>query len=505
MSVVDFGRLPRPHLPTKPEWVELYDFAWKTAAKHIRAHPHHGRPFMDAAWDDTRCYEWVWDTCFMALYCRYGAGQFPGVQSLDNFYDLQRDDGYISMTYDFVARREPWPDRINPPLFAWVEWEHYRTTGDASRLARVLPHIERLMEWIDANRRTAPHRRHGAVDDEPVGEQRGETAQGKLFQLYWFDDCGSSGMDDAPRTPRIKEAGQYFDWIDLSAQMALSFDRISRLYAAIGNRAKSAHWRKRADETGELVNDELWCDRTRFYHDRSLPRNFVASKTAAGFWPMLAGACPPERVDALVAHLLNPAEFHRPIPVPSLSADDPNYCERGTYWVGGVWAPTNYMITRGLVQCGRRDVAHGIARRYVDGLARTFRAVEPHTLWECNAPERDEPGLAAYTQARVKPDFVGWSGLGPIAMLIENLLGLEIDAPAGRITWDIRLTDEHGIRALPLGNVGVADLFCRGREDGDAPASVTIKSDLPLEVELLCAGRKQVIGCTPGQATEARV
>ena len=92
---------------------------------------------MDAAWDRSRNYQWVWDTCFMAMYCRYAPDQFPGIQSLDNFYELQRDDGFIAMTYDLNIGEEPYPDRINPPLFAWTEWMHFRATGDDSRLSRV--------------------------------------------------------------------------------------------------------------------------------------------------------------------------------------------------------------------------------------------------------------------------------------------------------------------------------------------------------------------------------
>ena len=69
--------------------------------------------------------------------------------SYDIFYQLQRDDGYISMTYDFDTGKEPYPDRINPPLFAWGEWEYYRSTGDASRFTHAVPHIEKLMDWID--------------------------------------------------------------------------------------------------------------------------------------------------------------------------------------------------------------------------------------------------------------------------------------------------------------------------------------------------------------------
>lgn len=88
---VDVSMLPRPFVADRPKWVALHDFAWRTAAQHIRWP--RGRWHMDAAWDPERNYQWVWDTCFMALYCRYCAAQYPGVESLDNSYELQRDDG----------------------------------------------------------------------------------------------------------------------------------------------------------------------------------------------------------------------------------------------------------------------------------------------------------------------------------------------------------------------------------------------------------------------------
>lgn len=474
-KAADLGALPVPILDCKPEWTALYEFAWRIAARNIR-HTR-GRDHMDAAWDPARNYQWVWDTCFMTLYCRYGNGEFPGIASLDNFYDLQREDGYISMTYDMTTGQEPWADRINPPLFAWAECEYAETTGDLSRLPRVIPRIERLMEWIDRNRRTVPHRRLRAADNS-VDERGGSN---DTYQLYYFEDGGSSGMDDSPRTPRVKEAGQHADWIDLSAQMALSFRMLGRMHRMIGQAAQAEAWEKRAWELGELINSELWCQATRFYHDRHIPRNFNSSKTAAGFWPILAGACTGERLDSMMGHLLDPREFNRPVPVPSLSADDCNYDPAGTYWVGGVWAPTNYMITRGLMRAGRGDVAHGIASRYLEGLARTYREVEPHTLWECNAPEFFKPGMVAYGNRLVKPDFVGWTGIGPIAMLIENILGIELDAPARAIGWTIRMPGRQGIRNLLFGEKPV-DLLCEPGADGRLRLTVKTGEALRLTV-----------------------
>jgi hypothetical protein len=495
---VDFSRLPQPILPSRQDWLELYDFSWKTAAKNIRMS--RGRRHMDAAWDPARNCQWVWDTCFMALYCRYGNGQYPGVESLDNFYDMQHADGYIGMTYDMSTGEEPWPNRINPPLFAWVEWEHYLATGDSSRFSRVMPHIEKLMGWIDSNRRTEPHRRFAASDCPKDG--RGESAH--QYQLYYFEDCGSSGMDDSPRTPRNPDAGRFFDWIDLSSQMTLSFHLLARMHEAMGNRARAKEWDDKAEETGELVNSELWCANTRFYHDRSLPGNFVSTKTVAGFWPILAGICPKDRLDALIAHLENPAEFNRNIPVPSLSADDANFSHEGIYWRGGVWASTNYMVTRGLICAGRGEIAHEIAVKYLDSLAKTYSQFSPHTLWESYSSEAFTPGVKPYTRQWVKPDFVGWTGIGPIAMLIENIIGVELNAPEKRIDWTIRLTEEHGIRqlAIPGGHV---NLMCAERKSPGEPAKISVSATAPISVCITCERRSSALDITPGKALTAEI
>jgi hypothetical protein len=535
MSTVDFSTLPKPNLDDHPEFIAIYDKAWQLAATHIKRHQK-GYDFMDVAWADPKhLYEWVWDSCFIALYCRYAPRQYPGMQSLDNFYNLQREDGYISMTYDVATGEEPYPDRINPPLFAWVEWEYYLTTGDSSRFARVIPHIERLMDWIDKNRRPA------------------KWWKAEFFPLYCFEDCGSSGMDDSPRTPRHRDAGRFFEWIDLSAQMALSFRCLARMYAALGNahrlghapdgsflgqewpRSRSAvhsrppeagdacapsdaaadseanagdrssYWEARAAALGNAINERLWCDRTQFYHDRNLSQRWIATKSAAAFWPLLAGICDDPRKDALVVHLMDEHEFNTPTPVPSLSADDLNYSPQGEYWIGGVWPPINYMVARGLMTAGRGDAAHHVAVKYLGALARTYKTFDPHTLWECQSPSEDKPGLTPYERKWVKPDFVGWSGIGPIAMLIENVLGIDVRAPERRIEWTIRLTERHGIENLDCGEMGKVSLMCEARKSADAPAKVEALCEKPAELLLCCASRRVAVKLGAGRTVDAVV
>ena len=78
--------LPRPVCDEHPEFLKLYDFAWQCAHDHIVDFPGMPQtPFMDEAF----CPEflWIWDTCFMALFCKYAQREFPGYQSLMNFYE----------------------------------------------------------------------------------------------------------------------------------------------------------------------------------------------------------------------------------------------------------------------------------------------------------------------------------------------------------------------------------------------------------------------------------
>jgi hypothetical protein len=475
-------RFPQPFVTGRPEYAQLYRFAWEQALRNIRET--NGVVHMDTAWDPARNYQWVWDLSFVGLFCRYASPSVPALAAFDQFYAFQREDGYIAMCYDFDTGTDVWPERINPPLFAWVEWEYYRTTGDASRLLRVVDPIERLMDWIDRNRRVAVGQyRKFVICMDPDIEDPPEA------MLYWFNDGGASGMDDTPRMPRFPEAGRFFAWVDLSAQMALSFRSLSSIHKALGNAARAAEWNRRATELSALINQELWCERTRFFHDLSLPANFVGHKTVASFWTILAGVCDESRLSAMVDHLLDPREFNRPVPVPSLSADDCNYTEGGVYWRGGVWASTNYMITRGLMRSGQGQVAHDLAVRYLDVLWDTYQKIEPHTLWESYAPEKPEPGLAAYTLIRVKPHFVGWTGIGPIAMLIENVLGLDWDAPSGKMVWDVRLTAEHGIRQFRVAPGCCADLICHQRSAPDQPVRIEASSESAFDLEVRCGGR----------------
>jgi neutral trehalase len=380
-----------------------------------------------------------WDTNFMAAFGMYASNLFPAIQSLDNFYNKQRDDGYIQRVYNESNGKEvaePTVDEpmINPPLFAWIEWRYYQITGDKSRLKNVLPHLNKYYDWINENLRDS-------------------LGQG----LHYTTQLGS-GMDNIPR-PNVGKAG----WIDLSAQMALSAKMIVNIASVVGDNKTVLKFTDEYSRLTKLINQLCWDEDSQFYYDLREDGKLSNVKHIGGFWTLLSETATRERAEALFKHLGNPDEFWRPHMVPALAANQSMYDSSGHYWLGGVWAPTNYMVIKGLEKYGQYELADQIAENHLYKMAEVYYEFQPdeekiafeeryedgyQTIWECYSPEFPEPATRWDDTFYSRQDFVGWSGLGPIALLIENVIGIEMNIPQNQITWRIDRTDEHGIKNL---------------------------------------------------------
>ena len=373
---------------------------------------------------------WQWDSCFMSLYSDFSSGRVNGFNNLDFLYRCQREDGYICMTYSVKDMQPVFDGRINPPLFAYVEYEHYRRTGDSSRFAHVYPHLTRYYAWIETNRR------------RPNG-------------LYFFEDSGSSGMDNSPRSGYAAEAlrGSDVCFIDLISQQQLSAQYLSAMARVLGLKEDEAFYAGEADRIAALIHEKHWNGKTGFYYDVFHGTcNCLANKTIAAFWPMLCGITSPEQTDALLQHLLNPAEFNTPHPFASLSADDPNYDPLGNYWCGSVWCPTNYMVIKGLRRIGRVDLAKKYALRHLQMVCDIYHSADYPDIWECYSPEKKRPANRK-DEPCVRSNFAGWSGLPGTALFIEEILGIQLDAPSRKVVWYLDTDDRCRIGAFSFNGV----------------------------------------------------
>lgn len=128
-------------------------------------------------------------------------------------------------------------------------------------------------------------------------------------------------------------------------------------------------WRER---TAQAINEILWDEEDGVYYsfDRVAGR-LLKDDTVAGFGPLFGGVAPPDRVRRLVERRLdNPREF-RPVDgyaVPTTALDSP-WFNPENYWLGPVWANTNWMVIQGLIDTGFADLAVNLARQTLDLVA----------------------------------------------------------------------------------------------------------------------------------------
>lgn len=449
--------LPQVHWPAHSTAIDCYWKAWELAFAHLRRPtPQNGfvANYIDTAFND---HLFLWDSVFILMFGRYGRAAFDFQRTLDNLYAKQHKDGFIcrqireSDGQDHFHRHDP--SSTGPNVFAWSEWEYYRNFADRGRLERVFPVLVAYHRWLRSYRTW------------PDG-------------TYWTNGWGC-GMDNQPRQAPDQHPAfshGWLSWIDACLQQILSARLLVSIGQELGQSDQVRDMRDEAQFLQQFINQNMWDERAGFYFDRRRDGSLGDVRTIGAYWALLAGAVPAERLERFLAPLSDPAQFAAPHRVPSLSRSDPAYDPAGGYWRGSVWPPTNYMVLRGLSEVGRDSLAHQIARNHLDNVVTVFQ--ETGTIWENYAPESARPGKPA------RKDFVGWGGLGPIAVLLEYVIGLRPDARRGRLVWDIRLTEEHGVTRYPFASHGSVDLFCAARAGSTEAPRITARSTAPLTLEV---------------------
>ena len=462
MITYEKEKLPIPILEGHKDWIELYYLAWETAFKNIEYIDKPGWKIQLSCMPGVGI-TWLWDSCFMTFITNYSNNTLSAFHNLDNIYRLQRKtDGFISMAYRAKTDSEAYPGgRINPPIAAWAEWQHYLVTGDTSRLPSVIRVLEDFYNYIEHT-----HRR--------------------CCGLYWFEDPGSSGMDNSPRGGYVAQHldGSDVCHIDLACQQALSAACISSIYSVLGNDEKVQFYMQEHTRICKLINRYHWSDKVGYYFDflaRSSALDkvkLINSKTAAAFWTLLCGCTDKNQAKKVIEHLMNENEFYTPTPFCSLSKDDLNYDATGGYWLGGVWAPTNYVAIRGLTQNGYYSLAREAAQKYLVAMSSVANNPNYGGIWEAYSPESVQPSTTE-TGELVRENFVGWSGLAPITLLIETIIGLSLNAPSNSITLQLSHEKHCGIRNLLFNGHSISVEYQWHQQDGKDCFAISVKTEQP--------------------------
>jgi glycogen debranching enzyme len=459
--------LPTPVWDGRDDVIACYDFAWRTAFGNLRranGEANFVSNFIDTAFNG---FLFMWDSSFIVMFGKYASRAFNFQKTLDNFYSHQHKDGFIcrelceSEAGEHFSRHDS--SSTGPNILGWSEWEYYRQTGDTDRLKKVFDPLLAYHLWLKEHRTW----RDGS---------------------YWSTGWGC-GMDNQPRLESgydVSYSHGHMVWVDTCIQQVLSAKiliQIANIIGRYGDESIST-LREEVESLTAIINDKLWHDDDAFYYDLWKGGSLNRVKSVGAYWALLADIIHEDRLDRFVSHLKNKDEFNRPFRIPTLSADHPEYRGDGEYWRGGVWAPTNYMVLKGLEKNGYEDLAYDIGRNCLENVISVFE--KDKTLYENYAPESASCGNPA------KKDFVGWSGLFPINILFEYVFGIRPFARENKIIWNVHLTDKHGIMNYPLNDLTV-DLICEERANADDEPTVTVLCDKPIEIEIRYGNKSKTV------------
>ena len=355
------------------------------------------------------------------------------------------------------------------PLYLVALHSAWRATGDRALIEHHLPHAEACLTWIDA---------YGDRDGD--GFQEYETRSPAGYENMAWKDSGDAVMYPDGTLVRGPKA-----LCELQGYVYDAWLRMAEIYDELGNGLSAVALRKKALVLFKKFNEAFWDEGSGFYAfaldgDKKKVLS-VASNAGHCLW---SGIVAPERAGAVVKRLMR-EDMRSGWGIRTLSADHPSF-NPYNYQTGAVWPHDNALIALGMRRYGLAAEAAAVARE-ISGAAGHFLL---NQLPELYAGLQRNPGSfpVQYLGANVPQ---AWAAGAPF-MLLQAMLGLQQDAPRGKLyvdpalpAWlpDVTLTDlrlgqeRFEIRFWRDGNDTNFEVL-KGREDAVMRMSAALTWDV---------------------------
>ena len=304
------------------------------------------------------------------------------------------------------------------PLYLVALHAAWRATGDSALIERHLPTAEACLTWID---------KFGDRDGD--GFQEYQTRSSAGYENMGWKDSGDAVM--------------YLDGALVHGPKALcelqgyvydAWRRMAEIYDDLGDKQRASALRKKAGVLFEKFNDAFWDEESGFYAyaldgDKKKVLS-VASNVGQCLW---SGIIPPERAKTVVKRLMS-KDMWSGWGIRTLSADHPSF-NPYNYQTGAVWPHDNSLIALGMRRYGFAAEAAAVSRA-ISGAASHFLLNQLPELYA--GLQRDPMSFPVqYVGANVPQ---AWASGTPF-MLLQAMLGLQQDAPRGKLYIDPALPD----------------------------------------------------------------
>ncbi|MDP9095575.1 MAG: amylo-alpha-1,6-glucosidase [Pseudomonadota bacterium] len=344
------------------------------------------------------------------------------------------------------------------PLYLILLHALWRATGDLAVVRKHLSTAEGCLSWIDD---------HGDRDGD--GFQEYGTRSGDGYENVGWKDSGEAVVDvDGSNVSRPKAL------CELQGYVYAAWRGMAEVYRALGDPERAIRLDAKADTLFTSFNDVFWDEASGFYafclDGDKRPIWTVASNPGHLLW---SGIVPPDRAKRVVDRLLAP-DMSSGWGIRTLTHNNPTY-NPYSYQNGSVWPHDNSLIALGFKRYGFGDQAGAVAGDIAQAASYFAQRQLPELY---SGMQRDATSFPVqYLGANVPQ---AWAA-GAVFVLLQAMLGIELDAPSGYIKLDPTLPawlPDVTLRGLRLG----ADKFDIAFRRIDGSTSFTVLAGDPSRV-----------------------
>ena len=330
-------------------------------------------------------------------------------------------------------------------LYVWAAAELWRWTANRELLARLRPHVERALAWVDAD---------GDCDGDGLQEYKTRAGDWGYYNQGW-KDSGEGIVNADGSNADLPIATCELQGYVVAAKRAWA----DTLEQAFDDAPGAVLLREQAERLAEAIEERFWWEAEGGYYlgldGRKRPIESVASNQGHLLW---AQAISSDRAARVVTRLLE-ADMWSGWGVRTLSAAHVAYNPL-SYQRGSVWPHDNAILARGFCLYGHGAEGGQIARALFDAAERFQHRRLPEVY---GGLARDEGSFPVqYLGANVPQ---AWAS-GAVIHLLSALLGLEPDAANKRLLLRPALPDWLDEIELTNLRVNDASVNIRVTQDG---------------------------------------
>jgi glycogen debranching enzyme len=332
------------------------------------------------------------------------------------------------------------------PLFVMLAGAYWCRTADLAFIESIWPNVERALRWIDD---------WGDMDGDGFVEYSRRSPTG-LTSQGWKDSADSVFHRDGTLAEGPIALCEVQGYVYAARKAAAGLAR------TLGHGERAERLECQAEELREKFERTFWCEEISTYalalDGAKRPCEVRASNAGHCLFTGIASRPRAWRV----AHtLLNEASFSG-WGIRTLDSAEARYNPM-SYHNGSVWPHDNSLIALGFSRYGRKDGAVKVLSGLFEASLHFDLSRMPELF--CGFRQRPHEGPTHYPVA-CSPQ--SWAS-GAVFLLLQACLGLEIDAPGGRIRLDRPElpagVDRLTLRDLRMGNAVVDLAFERYGKD----------------------------------------